>query len=98
MTNDRDPNEKKKLPGWAITLIIIASLIVSIVLYRIIRQLLRMRRNKINGIEFITVTPQSNARLQRRAARVKRRAARRAERQPKYPDPIDYSTVQTNAY
>lgn len=81
MTNDRDPNEKKKLPGWAITLIIIASLILLIVLYRMIRQLLRMRRRKLSGIEFITVTPQSNARLQRRAARVQRRAARRAERQ-----------------
>lgn len=98
MTNDTDPNKKKKLPGWAITLIIIASVIILIVLYRMTRQLLRMREKKLSGIEFITVTPQSNARLQRRAARVKRRAARRAERQPKYPDPIDYSTVQTNAY
>lgn len=71
MTNDRDPNEKKKLPGWAITLIIIASLIVLIVLYRMISQLLRMRRRKLSGID---VTPQSNARVQRHAAT-------RAERQ-----------------
>lgn len=79
MTNDRDPNEKKKLPGWAITLIIIASLIVLIVLYRMIRQLLRMRRRKLSGVGYITVTPQVKAKLQRRAARAQRRAERRAE-------------------
>jgi len=78
MTNDRDPNEKKKLPGWVITLIIIASLIVLIVLYRMIRQLLRMRRRKLSGIEFITVTPQSKARAFKRA---QERADRQAQKE-----------------
>ena len=78
MTNDRDPNEKKELPGWAITLIIIASLIVLIVLHRMIRQLLRMRTRKLSGIESINVTPQIKARAFKRA---QQKADRQAQKE-----------------
>lgn len=78
MANERDTNEKKKLPGWAITLIIIASLIVLILLYRMIRQLLRMRRRKLSGIEFITVTPQSKARALAMALRRQKKKNKKA--------------------
>lgn len=80
MTNDRDPNKKKKLPGWAITLIIIASFVVLLFFYRMIKLFLRMRTRKLSGVGYITVTPQVKAMAQRRAARAQIRSARRAER------------------
>jgi len=86
MTNDIDPNKKKKLPGWAITLIIIASLIVLIVLYRMIRQL--------SGIE----TPRSkDSRAQRRADRQAQKALKLAQNKKTRDFQQKYKSYITNA-
>ena len=78
MTSDDNSSKKKGLPGWAIAIIIIASIIVFILSIIMMRKFLKMRKRKLSGIDYITVTPQRKANAQRRAER-KRTKAQKAQ-------------------
>ena len=72
-SDDTEPNQKKRLPGWAITMIIIASFILLLFLYKIIRKLLRMHRRKLSGVEYMIVNPKNNAKIVKKAQNRRKR-------------------------
>ncbi len=80
MTSDDNSSKKKGLPGWAIAIIIIASIIVFILSIIMMRMFLKMRKRKLSGIDSITITPQRKAKAQMRA-RKRRTQAQKAQLQ-----------------
>lgn len=83
-SDDTEPNQKKRLPGWAITMIIIASFILLLFLYKIIRKLLRMHRRKLSGVEYMIVNPKNNAKIVKKAQNRRKRQQKKNFRL-KYP-------------
>jgi len=97
MTSDDNSSKKKGLPGWAIAIIIIASIIVFILLIIMMRKFFKMRKRKLSGIDYITVTPQRKAKAYRRAQR-KRTQAQQAEAQRKKRQAQQAQKAQTSRF
>jgi len=70
MTSDDSSSKKKGLPGWAIAIIIIASIIVLILSIIMMRKFLKMRKRKLSGIRIQA----QKAQVQRQAQRKKTQA------------------------